>query len=246
MTLTQYSDNQWKGACRLELQTQIFQAIQNQAVVLKNGLTSKVWFHSETQFVVKHFKARSQSSILPQLRKPRAQRAAENAALFIDKGFQTPRVLAYFKDKNEKDSSFLVTEQALGQALEERLLSKTLDPTIVIHWLARLHKAKLFHRDLKRSNLFIHNQEIIAIDLDSLVFNPLRTLEAISKDLGMLLSSAGGVFSNSELEKLARLYQDQRQVSERDFQSILQGAITVAKKRFDRGSTPGIGGWPRA
>lgn len=245
MTLTRYSDQQYIGACLLEEQSRILQALQSPSLILKDGRTSKVWRCSVSQLVVKQFKARSKSNVLTALRHSRAERAAKNASHLIEKGFLTPKVFAYLRDQSEIGCSYLVTETMSGAPLEERLFAKDLDPKIVIKWLARLHKAEIFHRDLKRSNVYLDGDKVGILDLDSMKVKPYRSAEAAGKDLGMLLSSAGSFFTDSDLQNLARYYQEERKISDDLQKCIVRHAISVAKRRFERGSAPKVGGWPR-
>ncbi|MDF1662617.1 MAG: phosphotransferase [Planctomycetota bacterium] len=246
MTLSPYSDENYIGACLAEKQSNVLQALQTPSLILKDGRTSKIWRCTETDLVVKQFKARNKSSLLARIRTSRAERAAKNAFNLIDNGFLTPTVFAYFRDQSDLGCSYLVTATMTGLPLEESLFSKTLDPKVVIQWLARLHNAEIFHRDLKRSNIYINGDQVGVLDLDSLKVKPFWPFEAAGKDLGMLLSSAGAFFTDSELQGLARSYQEARKLSDENRERIVRHAISVAKRRFKRGSAPKEGGWPRA
>lgn len=246
MTLSQYSDENYLGACLKEKQSEVLQALQDTSTVLKNGKTSKVWYAQETGLIVKKFKARNKFSLIEKMRPSRAERAAKNGLFLQEKGFLTPRVLAHFRDKEEAASSYLVTDAIIGRPLEKLLLAKELEPKIVLRWLARLHNAEIYHRDLKRSNLYINGDQVGIIDLDSLKIRPLWPDQDAGKDLGMLLSSAGGFFEEQELENFADIYARARGITGDFLDALTRRAIEVAKRRFDRGSTPKVGGWPRA
>lgn len=246
MTLSRYSDEKYIGACLKEKQSEVFRSLQDSSAVLKDGKTSKIWFSEETKLIVKKFKARNKFSLVAKLRSSRAERAAKNAFYVLEKGFLTPKVLAYLRAKDNAEVSYLVTEAIVGRPLEKLLIAKELDPKIVLRWLARLHNAAIYHRDLKRSNLYVNGDQVGIIDLDSLDIQPHWPNEAAGKDLGMLLSSGGGFFEESELRELAQVYERARGLTGSTVTSILGRAIAVARRRHDRGSTPKLGGWPRA
>jgi tRNA A-37 threonylcarbamoyl transferase component Bud32 len=237
-----YKGDPWFGYGQDPITDAVLAALEDQETIIKDDAAVRLW-RSSLGLYVKCYLSKARRGLIGRLRMSRAQRAYRNAKILQERGFGTANGLAALHHKSRPGQSYLVMEEARGQALEGLLIADKLDPSLLIAWLASFHQAGLYHRDLKRANLFVDGPSIIAIDLDSLVVDPYRCDYHAGKDLGMLLSSAGAFFSQHQLGRFLLSYQRQRGLSKARLRRILKRSLNVASQRFHRGSAPDKGGW---
>lgn len=194
--------------------------------------------------IVKRFRGRpgSLSSFLGRGRRGRARRALVNAVALRRAGFSTPRVCAALCLAERPQSSWLVMEEAAGAPLD------ALPPDIaadLFRSLGRLHKAGVYHGNLKRSNLRLLSGELELLDLDDLRLAPWprRDRWRSARDLGMLLSSVGGWLTVEERGRVLGQYGESRGLGAAILAELGSKAARLAAARAARGAAPKDGGW---
>jgi tRNA A-37 threonylcarbamoyl transferase component Bud32 len=221
---------------------------------LKRDSDRALWLSNNERWVIKMF--------LPGPRRCRGRRrraafrALLNASRVTAAGFATPRALGAFSHKVLQDRSWLVLERSRADPLAASFAGRSAEgrarlARALVDWLVTLHAEGLCHGDLKRANLLVTKAEAEAevrfelLDLDAMCSLGWLPTRRAGKDLGMLLSSAGGYLDDETLGALFARYIDSRTLDARTARALKRRALQVAHRRWRRGSTPASGGWPR-
>jgi tRNA A-37 threonylcarbamoyl transferase component Bud32 len=122
-------------------------------------------------------------SIRHTIKKSRAQRVWQHANRLLKLNIATPRPLGYIERYKGLIiwNSYLITEYVKGQRLKEFLRddsnSKGVQSTVieeVTRLLDRLAEHRIFHGDLKHSNILITEDGPVLTDLDAMTIHKLR------------------------------------------------------------------------
>jgi tRNA A-37 threonylcarbamoyl transferase component Bud32 len=163
----------------------------------KNGNTCTVWATkvNNLSVVIKRYKAKSIfKGLLQKIVRGRALSSWENAHLLGFYGFHTPRPVAVLKLKDGpwKTLSYFISEEIDGICLYYWLLDEarsidelTMMAGKVADVFKRLYSHRITHGDMKEVNLFVVDNEMVLIDLDSMIKHrsELRFRRAWRKDL---------------------------------------------------------------
>jgi hypothetical protein len=167
----------------------------------------------------------------------KAQRAYDNAHKLLEKGFKTPRPIAYIEIvKNGLiEEMFFVSEYTDFESLEKIHRNPTMATPALLTALASftysLHRSSIYHVDFNLGNILTRfkngNYEFALIDNNRMKFNPINFKDGLNNFLRLGLSE-------EQFTILGREYAKLWQVDERTGVRLLLQKKQAQTRRFER------------
>jgi tRNA A-37 threonylcarbamoyl transferase component Bud32 len=223
------------------------------ATILKEGKNTRLTvlpdISGDSKICVKEYRKGGFGSLLESLaRGSRAKRAWTNANGLKIRGLATPEPLAYARtwDAEYFVTRFVANAQPLDSYLHERFENVADRPVLrgkwrvmrdIGRWLARVHKAEVYHKDLKANNVLVAEENgatrFLLLDLDRVRFDRPLSQAEIEFNMACLNAAVPNFISATDRMRVFKAYtgRDNISVSDKDVLRRVRD-ISIARDHF--------------